>query len=496
VLIIKNGIYNIIGSSVRLVLNLLTIPTLIYLVGIEEYGLWTLLFTIVSISMIAEGGLSSSTTLFVSKYLNEDSSDELSMVLTVTSVSVLVLALFVVFFLFLLSPFVSSFLPHLSLSNESIISSSVRFSGIVVGLKILQGIPMGIQAASENYKFINTIVTAQAIFLNIGMILIAYFGGKTLSFLQWHIVVNALTFLICILFTAPFLSKKKIRFIFKNPKYGEILRYSFWVWLTSLGTAIFQQGDKIVIATILSPRELGAYGVITSTVSQINSFSATAVQPLLPMLGSLLHDSSASFESIQKQIKQSSQLNAFIVFIVGGALIAFESIVTNFFFHQNNLFEYKLSFLIAVSIYSIYSINAVGYFVLLALQESKNSMTVTILSGVVSVVLILIGARVFGLPGAIAGNIGFVGTLLLTFDAMRKLRIPCQFLIKWLFIPFTSTLVLLFVKLLCVSCVSYWYFQEIIMFLVHATILVLWFSSENVSLTKALSIKISKLYSK
>ncbi len=64
------------------------------------------------------------------------------------------------------------------------------------------------------------------------------------------------------------------------------MRYSLAAWLVVVGTVLFTQGDRLVVGAVLGTATLGVYAVITSTVLQINSLSATAVLPILPEISS------------------------------------------------------------------------------------------------------------------------------------------------------------------------------------------------------------------
>jgi Polysaccharide biosynthesis protein len=68
---LKNGFYNAAAGAVRVGLAILTIPVLIRLMGVEEYGLWALASAIVGIVTLAEAGLSTATTVFVSQDLGQ-----------------------------------------------------------------------------------------------------------------------------------------------------------------------------------------------------------------------------------------------------------------------------------------------------------------------------------------------------------------------------------------------------------------------------------------
>lgn len=96
----KNGYYNAVGGIIRIGLAILTIPLLILLIGVGEYGLWTLVSSVIAIVTLAEAGLATSTTVFVSQDLGKEDVDGLSQTLTVTVGAMLTLATFAAISLF------------------------------------------------------------------------------------------------------------------------------------------------------------------------------------------------------------------------------------------------------------------------------------------------------------------------------------------------------------------------------------------------------------
>ena len=90
----------------------------------------------------------------------------------------------------------------------------------------------------------------------------------------------------------------------------------------------------------------------------------------------------------------------------------------------------------AAIIYAVYSTSAPGYYALFSLGEAGINALIVLASAVVSLGLIFLGARYFGLLGAVAGNAGYFGTFLLTVAALRKMQIPMRRYVSWVAFPF------------------------------------------------------------
>ena len=91
--LLKNGLYNALNGLVRAGLVLVTIPILTRLLGIQEYGLWSLVSAVVELIVLSGNGISVTTTVFGSRDLAlKDANKSLSETLTVIAGGVLLFA--------------------------------------------------------------------------------------------------------------------------------------------------------------------------------------------------------------------------------------------------------------------------------------------------------------------------------------------------------------------------------------------------------------------
>jgi O-antigen/teichoic acid export membrane protein len=429
---LKNGLYNIIGAVIRVGITFLTIPVIIRLMGVEEYGLWTLVSTVIGIVGLAEGGLSISTTVFLSRDLANEDVKGISQTLTVSFIGMLVLADVAALILWIGAPEIIKLFTQLKPSQLAIALPALRYGGFVIWARLLQQIFVAIEQAYQHYGLMNSLNTVQTGFTNVGMIAVAGFGGRTLALMQWHMVVALGMLLAHTWCTWGLLAKTKPRLLWSSSKGRELIKYSFMTWLTSLGSALFSQCDRLIVGGVLGTKLLGIYAGITSITTQINTLSAFAVQPLLPRLTSLLQNRTTNPLALYKQIKQVQQVNIFIAIGLGIGLLTFTPLVFGFIFPGVSNQEYTLAFRIAIVIYSLYSLNAVGYYALLSLGAVKTSTVILIGSSSITLLMIYIGAKNWGLLGASIGNAGYICTLMCTVLALKYLKIPIQQWIRWI----------------------------------------------------------------
>jgi O-antigen/teichoic acid export membrane protein len=440
--VLRNGLYNTAAGVVRMGLALLTIPLLIHFIGIEEYGLWALVSAIVGLVALAEAGLSTATTVFVSQDLGRNDHQSLSQTLTVIISAMLVLATLMTLSLWFGAETIVNWFPKLMRSQQIAATQAVQISGFVVWARLLQQVFIGLEQAYQRYGLLNLLNTIQWVLMSLGLSVVAWQGGHVVALMQWQAIVGGVSLLSHVWIVRSLVQSTNLCFNWNYPKSVAVVRYSVMVWLTSLGGALFARGDRLIVASLLGSQMLGVYAVITDITGTINGLSALPVQPLLPALSRFLSQKSADSkgslqaqEKLQQWVKQALEVNGLLALGMGATLLMLAPFVMQIMMANTVNRENILVFRLAVIIYSLYSVNAVGYYVLFSINGLKQSMVIHLTSGCLALVLIAIGAHFFGLIGAILGNSGYLGVWLLTIVGMKSLEIDANLWVRWLFFP-------------------------------------------------------------
>jgi O-antigen/teichoic acid export membrane protein len=435
---LKNGFYNIVGASIRILLALLTIPGLIHLIGMKEYGIWTLISSTINLVTLAEAGLSISTTFFVSSDLTNYDHDGIAQTLTATMGTMLLLSTLAGICLWQGAPFLMHFFPALETSQQIAAVEALQIGGIIVWGRLIQQVLVGIEQAYQQYGLMNALNIVQSVLTNLGILAVAWFGGKTVAMMQLMALATVILLIAHVGACGWLLRDVRLRFIWSTEKSSAIIRYSINTWFTSLGGALFGQVDKLIVGTLLGVEKLGVYAAITSVANQINVVSALPVQPLLPILSKYPKREKDKEKNIAmlQGIKQALQLNAVVALGMGVCLFALSSLVMGIIIPSTTSnSEYTSLFQIAVMIYTLYSLNAFGYYTLLGINAVKLCMFIQLTAGLLSLLLICFGAQYFDLSGAVLGNGGYIGTYLLTLFGMHKLCIPSKAWGAWIQFP-------------------------------------------------------------
>jgi O-antigen/teichoic acid export membrane protein len=433
---VKNGIYNTVAGGVRLLLGILAIPLLVSNLGIKEYGLWTLVSSLIGVLSLLEGGFSTTTTFFISQDVSNEDREGLSQTITTAILSVLGLASIGGISLWLGADLITIGFHKLDVSQHLNVVNALKISSLVLFFKLLQQVLVSLIQGLQQYKKTSALNTLQIISQYVGYIAISYLGGKIFELMVWQLIITTVFFVIYIFFVLEAFHPWSIHYVWKNEKSLKVLKYSISVWISNLGGVLFGQVDKILVGYMVDSYTLGIYGVITNICSQINVISAAPVQPILPILTECLAKN--DHKELHSHLKKAFQANCLIATYMGSLLMlsgeAILPLILKSSVDDQTLFAYR----IGVLIYTVYSLNAVGYYACFAVNLVQHCMAIVMTSGMLSLFFIRIGIEFWGLVGAMIGNCGYLLSLLLGWKSIKKMNILPNEWILWIISPVVS----------------------------------------------------------
>ena len=409
-------------------------PLLIRLLGVEEFGLWSLLYCVLSIAGLAEAGLAVTTTVFLARDLAKEDQREVAQTLSICGGGVVLLAIVSGFGLGYGASLVFTSFPALSEDQKACGVRALHFGALVVAAQMVQQFLVGVAQAYGQYRMVGVFTGIQAIVSNVGLVAVAGLGEGVVSLMVWQ----SLTCLVMLGFYAGgsyrLVKGLGIRPQWSSAKAVAVGTYGMKVTLVSLGGALFSRCDGLIVGALLGTSVLGTYAAIMSMAGVINVLSGLAVQPLLPELGRLMARNDTSPSVIRDLLRQAMRNNAYLALGLGGCLfiIAPTALTIMIPTADSEAFE---AFRIAIVIYALYSVNAAGYYVLFSINAVGISSSIHLAAGGVTLLLIASLAPTWGLQGAVLGNVGYELVWLLTFVGMRKLTLPMTVWMMWLGVP-------------------------------------------------------------
>lgn len=414
----RNGLYNITGALIRTVVALATIRYLIHYAGLDEFGIWTIAAAVIGLVSIAESALNITATVFVSRAATPATSQERSETVVFLGALSGAMALLAAAVLYIGADGLANAFHNITDSQRQTLCAALRLGALWVITRLPQQIALGVLQAYQRYGLMNVLLTLQSAVASAGLIVLAERGEGAVAFTRWQVCVSAGALLLhggAAWFVAGRVKVTR----WDAAHIRELGGYTWWTFVTTMGTAIFSQADRLVVGRMLGLTAEGMYAAITAVTSQINSISAMPVQPLLAEVGRLQRDEVYALPRLRNALRT----NVFVALSLGIVLFAFANRVLRLIAPGISADEFVSAFRAAVVIYALYSLNATGYFLCLGFKATRATATVVFGGAMLSIGLIALGAGALGIFGAVLGNSGYQLAWILTWIGMTRAHV-------------------------------------------------------------------------
>jgi O-antigen/teichoic acid export membrane protein len=429
--LLRNGLYNIGGQTVRSLVSLLTIPLLVRFLGIREYGIWSLAYAAFMLMTVGNGGMAVAATVFLPSDLHRDDQSEAGGTLALIVVSAGVLGVLVGWLLWFLGPTLVGSLAAFGPAERIEVARALQIAGLGISLLILHRTLMGVEQAFDRYGAANTFQVLQSVLANGGLVLVAWFGGQAVAMMKWQVVAYAILLAGHGWFISTLVRERHLRIRWNAARARKILKFSLATWASIIGSDLFTQGSRWIVGAVLGAPVLGVYSAITNMTLKINSFSGMATQPLVPSLSR----GAVRNAPPDSHVRQAAHVNALIAIGAGTFFFVLADWIMRMMVPGATGTKDVIALQIAVVIFALYSISAPGYFILFSIGDARTNFIVVLSSAIVSLGLIFLGGWRFGLLGAIAGNAAYLGTLLLIPMGLHRIHLSLRRYVAWITFP-------------------------------------------------------------
>ncbi len=288
---IKNGVLigylNVIFTAI---VTFIYTPIMIKLIGQSEYGLYSLVASIIAYLSVLDMGFGNAMIRYISKSQAEKNKNEeskLNGMFLLMYLLIGIIALIIGFiFLFNVDNLFSAKLTELELSKSKIL---LIISLVTVVLSFPLSIFDSYAMASEKFTFLKLLNMLKTVLIPLTTLPFLLFGFKSIAMVLIMSIYN-ITYHLCNMFLCFKKLNMKIAFDFnfrKSKLMKEILFYSFFVFLNIVVDNIYNNTDQIILGSVCGTAAVSVYAVAI-TISQANQLCSVTISSLfLPKITKL-----------------------------------------------------------------------------------------------------------------------------------------------------------------------------------------------------------------
>ncbi len=399
--LVKNMLSNWAGTVIGAAIALLMAPFLVHTLGKDEYGVWVLIFSIVSYTNFFDAGMKQSLARYFPKYYGTGDYENLNksinsslLIYVITGTLVVGVTLIISFFFLDLFKQPPGLLPAMKISLIFVGFNNATYFFFM---------PIAALGPFHRYDLLNSIEITKSIVV---ALLIYYFvingygivamGAITfttslIAFIIRRIVQQRLVPQIEI--NRKYVDREQIRNLVN---YGGISFFIVIAWLIIFNTS------NILIGMFISTAAVTIYSIAGTLINYLRVIITAIGTPLVPTVSHL--ESTSQFEEINKIYKKSTRYLFFLSASICLGMFFFVDDFINLWMGPGFQETIEILYILIIPA-SIYLPQIMANSILLGIGKHKSLLIILIIEAISNIILSLILIRYYGIFGVAMGTI-------------------------------------------------------------------------------------------
>lgn len=281
----RNSIFNLIRRLIAFPIGLILAPITIKYIGVEGYGIWVLIQTLLTYSSVMDMGLSPAVTKYTAEYDAQKDHFKITQICNTLFVVYIFLCLVLFLMVFVGKGFiVDSLIKPVTIPKETV-SFALIISILVFAFNMSFNVYPSFLNGLQRMDITNKIGSISSISNCIFSILFLYLGGGIKSLALASGISSVITNIMYIYASkriAPYLTFNPFLFSFKTIK--EIWGFSSYGALGNLVAMIHFQSDKFIVSYFLGVKNLAFYDIAHRLVFFIWGMCGSLITPIMPAI--------------------------------------------------------------------------------------------------------------------------------------------------------------------------------------------------------------------
>lgn len=320
---IKAGVvlnYVIIGLNA--LVGLLYTPYMLRMMGQSEYGLYSLVTSVIAYLTIMDFGFGNAVIRYTARFRAQGKTQEQSEMFGMFMVLYTVIG-FLAFIAGLVLYFnVDAMFGNTMTADEL---DKARIMMLILTFNLAVTFPFSIYnsiiTAYEDFVFQKLLNVIRIILNTVVMICLLKMGYKAIAMVIVHTVFNLLTLLLNYIYCKH---KLRVKFIYRKFKWGflkEVAIYSFWIFLNAIMDKIYWGTGQFVLGAVSGTTAISIFAVGITLSGMYMSFSTAISSVFLPKVSAMVAKNSSEKEISDLFIRTGRIQYIVMAFILSGFII-------------------------------------------------------------------------------------------------------------------------------------------------------------------------------
>ena len=389
--------------AVNTVIQLLYTPLLVRMLGQSDYGLFSLVSSIIGYLTVLDLGFGNAIIVYTAKYRTQERFDELRKLHGMFKVVFYVIGVFsgllgLVLYFNVESFFVKS-MTDVEVQKMKIMMLILTFNLVVTFSFSLYN---SIISAYEKFIYQKALAILNSILKPILMIPLLFLGFKSIALCVVITLVNIVV-LISNYIYCRYNLKLEVRYQgFDFKLFKKIFGYSVWIFLAVIVDKVNWSVDNFILGAVSGTVAVSIYS-IAATLNQLFINLSTAISGvLLPKMSKMIANNASSNQLTDEMIKVG-RIQNYVIFLMCSGLILFGKQFINLWVGDGFEESYYVALLLIVPV-CFPLIQNIGLSIMQAMNKYKFKSVSTSIMAVFNVIISVILAKKLGAIGAAIGS--------------------------------------------------------------------------------------------
>ena len=280
----RNILFSSLDHLLLPVLWIVATPIFVHELGVDRFGVWMLVNSLLGFSGLFAFGLSDATIKYVAHYRALGNAAGASRVIQSTLTVYMILGLIAGVIVTFGAPLLAGSVFKVDPKDASLLVLSLKISGMGIVARMFDSVMQSALQGYERYDLaagVSMVGNLLTVLLNVGAALLG-FGLETLLLTAIALLVlsGVIKMLLIKVYLTPDMS---IRPCWDREALAEIFGFGVYSWLQGISGILLGQADRLMIASMMGTRQLAYYAVCLQLAQQIHALPSKAAASLFPL---------------------------------------------------------------------------------------------------------------------------------------------------------------------------------------------------------------------
>lgn len=400
----KSGaILSYISIIINTVVQLLYTPLLIWRLGQSEYGLYSLIASIIGYLTVLDLGFGNAIIVFTAKYREQKKYEEEKRLHGMFKIVFIIIGIFAAFLCIILFFNVENIFGS---SMTSLEIRKMKIMMIILSFNLLFSFVFSIYSsiisAYEKFVFQKIMAILSIVSKPLIMIPLLFLDYKSITMCLVITLVNIFVYL-----SNYYYCKKKLKIStkfkgFDRPLFKTILGYSIWIFIGSIVDKANWSVDNFVLGAVSGTIAVSVYSIAATLNQMFLSLSTAISGVLLPKISKLVAKKVSSVELTNEMIK-IGRIQNYIIFLMCSGLVLFGKNFIKSWAGEGFEESYDVALLLIIPV-CIPLIQNLGLSIMQAMNKYKFKSIASAIMAIINVIVSVFLAKKWGATGAALGT--------------------------------------------------------------------------------------------